>query len=249
MHVPPSNWYVGPIDLSEHHTLGDEPIPTVVLNLAGGSDPELVWRNEVGGLTFRIGDRFVKWNPRANGIDLERERIRLEWLSTRHPAPRVLASGADETAQWLATTALAGEHAVGDTWRARRTEAIQAIAKGLRVIHAIPIDDFPSEWAAEVWIGRTPPSIGPRPTIDGPVIVHGDACAPNTLISPSGEWVGNVDFGALGVGDRWADLAIASMSLDWNFGPGHQHELYDAYGIEPDTERIRYYRDLWHLGS
>ena len=55
--------------------------------------------------------------------------------------------------------------------------------------------------------------------------------------------------GDLAVGDRWADLAIASLSLDWNFGEGHQDELFEAYGIEPDEERIRYYRALWHLES
>jgi len=85
--------------------------------------------------------------------------------------------------------------------------------------------------------------------IDEPVLVHGDACAPNTLISPAGEWVGNVDFGDLGVGDRWADLAIASLSLDWNFGEGHQPELFAAYGIDPDEDRIHYYRALWHQES
>ena len=79
--------------------------------------------------------------------------------------------------------------------------------------------------------------------------MHGDACAPNTLIAITGEWVGNVDFGDLAVGDRWADLAIASLSLDWNFGEGHQGEFFEAYGIEPDEDRIRYYRALWELES
>ena len=138
---------------------------------------------------------------------------------------------------------------MGDIWRARRQEAIRAIATGLRAIHAIPIDDFPSDWTAQVWVGRTPASLGPRPPLDEPVVVHGDACAPNTLISLAGDWTGNVDFGDLAVGDRWADLAVASLSLDWNFGEGHQHELFDAYGIAPDEERIRYYRELWHLES
>lgn len=234
------------LDLGGHHTMGGRPVPAIVTALAAGAEPELVWRNELGGLTFRVGDRFVKWNPSHSGIDLDRERVRLEWISARHPAPRVLAAGADDTAQWLVTTALPGTHAVGDTWRARRSEAIGAIAAGLRAIHAVPIDGLPAHWTTEVWHGRTPPELGPRPPIDDPVVVHGDACAPNTLISDSGRWVGNVDFGDLGVGDRWADLAIASLSLDWNFGEGHQHELFDAYGIEPDPERIRYYRGLWH---
>jgi kanamycin kinase len=236
-------------DLAQFHTLGPDGVPAVVVELADGAHVELAWRNELGGLTFRIADRFVKWNPCASGIDLERERVRLEWLSTRHPAPHVIDFGADDDAQWLVTTALAGEHAVGDRWRARRSEAIGAITAGLRAIHAIAIDDVPA-WASDSWVCRTPGSIGDRPPLDDPVVVHGDACAPNTLIDvDTGTWTGNVDFGDLAIGDRWADLAVASLSLDWNFGEGHQHELFDAYGIEPDEERITYYRALWHLES
>jgi kanamycin kinase len=235
-------------DLAAQHTLGDETIPEIVTELAGGRPVELVWRNDLGGLTFRVDDQFVKWNPQGTGIDLERERVRLEWIAGRHPAPGVVASGSDDEAQWLVSVAVPGESAVGDTWRSRRPEAIQAIATGLRAIHAIPIDDFPSGWTSEVWVGRTG-SLGTRPPLDRPVLVHGDACAPNTLISSAGEWTGNVDFGDLAVGDRWADLAIASLSLDWNFGEGHQGELFDDYGIEPDEERIRYYRALWDLES
>ena len=235
--------------LAAQHALGDEPIPDVVREIGSGRPAELAWRNELGGLTFRIGETFVKWNPRSTGIDLERERLRLEWISGRHPAPRVIDFGADAEAQWLVTAAVPGDSAVGDAWRARRSEAIRAIADGLRAIHAVPIDDVPVAWTSESWVGRAPASLGPRPPIDGPVLVHGDACAPNTLISSLGRWTGNVDFGDLAVGDRWADLAVASMSLDWNFGKGHQDELFDAYGITPDPERIGYYRALWHLES
>jgi kanamycin kinase len=162
----------------------------------------------------------------------------------------VIAYGEDAEAQWLVTAPVPGGSAVGDEWRARRPEAIRAIAAGLRAIHAVAVAEFPAEWTSEVWVGRSPASLGPRPPIDGhPVLVHGDACAPNTLISPAGRWTGNVDFGDLAVGDRWADLAVASMSLDWNFGEGHQDEFFAAYGTEPDTDRLRYYRALWDLES
>lgn len=235
--------------LAAQHTLGDDPVPGIITDVAAGRRAVLAWRNELGGLTFRVENLFVKWNPRRTGVDLDRERERLEWISTRHPAPRVVAHGGDAEAQWLVTEALPGESAVGDAWRARRSEAIHAIGDGLRAIHAVAVDDFPAVWSTETWVGRTPAALGPRPPIDDPVLVHGDACAPNTLISAEGRWVGNVDFGDLSVGDRWADLAVASMSLDWNFGEGHQDELFDAYGIEPDSERIAYYRALWHLES
>jgi kanamycin kinase len=235
--------------LARQRTLDEIAVPRIVHALARGDEPQLVWRNDLGGLTFRLGERFLKWNPLSTGIDLEREFVRLQWISARHPAPRPIDHGVDGGAQWLLTDALPGATAVGDEWRARRPEAIRAVAMGLRAIHAIPVDDFPAEWSAQVWVGRESPSLGTRPPIDEPVLVHGDACAPNTLISDEGLWTGNVDFGDLAVGDRWADLAIASMSLDWNFGEGHQQEFFDAYGIEVDEERIRYYRLLWDLES
>ncbi|MEA3185019.1 MAG: kanamycin kinase, partial [Ilumatobacteraceae bacterium] len=94
--------------LAALHTLGADSVPQVVVALAGDRQAELVWRNELGGLTFRIDDQFVKWNPRSTGVDLERERLRLAWLSDRHPAPRVIASGSDDEAQWLLMAALPG---------------------------------------------------------------------------------------------------------------------------------------------
>ena len=51
----------------------------------------------------------------------------------------------------------------------------------------------------------------------------------------------------MAVGDRWSDLAIAAMSLEWNYGQGWDGLLYDEYGIEPDEERIDYYRRLWDM--
>ena len=224
-------------------------MPPVVRRLAGPVEVEPVWRNAFGGLTFRFGDRFVKWNPPDSPVDLERERLRLEWISARHPAPSPLEWGVDGGGQWLLTAAVGGQQAVGDRWRSRRREAIGAMATGLRAIHSLAVEDLPPEWTRDSWVAFEPPSLGPRPPVGQRVVVHGDACAPNTLISEAGEWTGNVDFGDLSVGDRWADLAVASLSVDWNFGPGHQHEFYEAYGVEPDPVRIAYYRALWNLES
>jgi hypothetical protein len=63
-------------------------------------------------------------------------------FGARHPVPLVVSAGSDATTQRIVTEALPGDYTVGDTWRARRPEAIKAIATGLRAIHAIPIDDF-----------------------------------------------------------------------------------------------------------
>jgi len=77
------------------------------------------------------------------------------------------------------------------------------------------------------------------------VVCHGDACAPATLIDDDGHFLAIVDLGRLGIGDRWADLAVATYSLGWNYVGNWEAELLDAYGIDRDEERIDYYRRLW----
>ena len=74
------------------------------------------------------------------------------------------------------------------------------------------------------------------------------SCARDGCSSDDGTWSGHVDLGYLGAADRWADLAVASWSLDWNFGPGWQDLFFTAYGVAPDPVRIAYYRLMWELG-
>ena len=64
---------------------------------------------------------------------------------------------------------------------------------------------------------------------------------------PTVRWPDTSNLGTLGVADRWADLAVATWSIHWNYGPGWEARLLDAYRIEPDPVRTRYYRWLWHL--
>lgn len=219
----------------------------IVQDLAGGLEPRLAWRNELGGQTWEIGDRYLKWSPSSAGIDLRREGVRLRWLVDRHPVPQVLDEGADGDGQWLLTAAIHAESAVAGRWRARPELAVRAIAEGLRRLHAVPVHGAPSTW--ESWATRSPTALGARPTVHDPVLVHGDACSPNTLLDADGRFAANVDLGDAAVGDRWVDLAVAAMSLQWNYGPGWDPYFFDAYGITPDPARIAYYQALWRAES
>lgn len=238
-----------PSDLAAQQELGDTPVPRAITQLAEPHTPEFVWRNATGGLTFRFDDRYVKWSPRDSGMDLRAEASRLAWIAERHPAPKLLAQGEDEDGHWLVTRALPGTSAVASEWKASPRVAIQAMATGLRALHAIDIASVPPEWAAASWANQPLVDGRTRPETTHPVLIHGDACAPNTLIASDGTWAGNVDFGGLAVGDRWADLAIAGMSLRWNYGADLEHLLYEHYGIAPDPDRIAYYRRLWEVAA
>lgn len=223
----------------------------------------------------RLRRRFVKWAPVGSGLDLAREAERLRWAGRFTPVPEVLELGADADSSWLLTAALPGDSAVSQRWKADPVTAVRAIGEGLRALHeALPVDGCPFGWMAEdrladawrraglgliepgAWhpefrhlgLDRALAELADLPAVDRLVVCHGDSCAPNTLIGPDGRCTGHVDLGALGLADRWADLAVATWSTEWNYGPGWQDELLAAYGIAADPDRIRYYRLLWDLG-
>ncbi|MFE2147536.1 aminoglycoside 3'-phosphotransferase [Streptomyces sp. NPDC059456] len=221
--------------------------------------------------------RFVKWTPAGSGIDLAAEVARLRWAARFAVVPRVLGEGADEAGSWIVTHGLPGRMAVDDHWKRDPGTAVRAIGSGLRALHdVLPVADCPFDWSAgerlervrsRAAAGRTDPADWPEdlrhfgtveraldvladvPPVDRFVVCHGDACAPNTLVGDDGTWTGHVDLGTLGVADRWADLAVATWSTQWNYGPGWEEPLLEAYGVEPDPERIAYYRLLWELSD
>lgn len=216
----------------------------------------LVWQNEAGGLTGRTvagPPRFVKWNPPGSGESLADESERLRWLAGRHPVPRLVSYHHDRDGEILVTEAVEARSAVDDHWRAEPKTAIGAIATGLRRLHALDVADCPFDWGVAQRLATAVAAgvpiaddLGEAPPIDHLVICHGDPCSPNTLIDDHGRFAGTVDVGRVGKADRWADLAVATMALSWNYADYDEQWFWDSYGIAPDATRIGYYRRLWN---
>ena len=235
------------------------PVPRVVAEVARGRPVRAVWVNEIGGRTFRIGEddrpeEYVKVLPHAYSSWIVGEAARLTWASRYARVPELVDHGADDDGAWLRTRALPGWSAVDARWRDRPRTAVIAAGEGLRALHdALPVADCPFEWSTAERAGRARAAgadtdrLGPEPPSDRVVVCHGDPCTPNTLIGADGRWAGHVDLEALGIADRWADLAVATMALGWNYGPGWDELFHEAYGLPIDEERTAWYRALWNL--
>jgi kanamycin kinase len=234
-------------------------VPAVVTRFAAGRPVRAIWANELGGVTFRVGPgssgtEFIKVAGTDDAV-FAGEAERLRWAARYVSVPHVLGWGVDAGRAWLRTRALPGLSAVHPRWLAAPDVAVRAIGAGLRLLHdRLPAPSCPFEWSVDGRLARLSASararLGPPPPIDRAVVCHGDACAPNTLIGDDGRCCGHVDFGELGVADRWADLAVATLSLGWNYpGRGWDEEFFAAYGVEPDPMRIDYYRRLWNASD
>ena len=230
-------------------------VPARVATLAAGAALTPVWLNNIGGLTFRTDDgRYIKYGPLDAEANMRDEAERIRWASEWTRVPEVLEQGQDATHEWLVTEAIAGESAVAPRWIADPATAVRAAGEGLRAFHdALPAQECRWEWSVPARIGNAeargvplPDALREPPPIDRLVVCHGDACVPNTLLDADGHWTAHVDLALMGTADRWADIAVASMSTEWNYGPGWEDALIEAYGLEPDRERLAYYRDLWN---
>jgi len=199
---------------------GGLPVPAPVAAAAGAAPVRPVWVNELGGATFEIGTGH-------------RRRF-VKWA----PA----GSGIDLAAE-----------AARMSWAAEFTPVPTLLAHGADETGSwLVTSALPGEMAVSdhqhLSIEAALEVLAAPPPVDELVVCHGDSCAPNTLITDDGCWSGHVDLGDLGIADRWADLAVATWSTTWNYGPGWQTPLLNAYGIAPDADRTRYYRLLWDLG-
>jgi kanamycin kinase len=250
-------------------------VPSVVHDLAdrlrSGATVVPVWRNEYGGLTVRLETEcgsqrsYLKWVPDgAPCPDPLAEADRLLWAASFTPVPRVLDAGRDAQGSWLLTAAVEvrGEiasSAIEPRWHDRAERSAIAIGIGLRRFHdALPTDTCPFVRTAETRVAAltaelgtaeeratTAAALGTPPPVDRPVVCHGDATVPNTLLDRDGRFVAHVDVGDLGVADRWSDIAVTTRSVTRRYGPGLEPLVLTAYGVAPDRERTAYYRALW----
>ena len=81
------------------------------------------------------------------------------------------------------------------------------------------------------------------------MLSHGDFCLPNLFIG-NGKITGFFDLGRSGIADAYQDIALCYCSLHHNLNGRYGGKLnpnadaailFDALGIRPDWEKIRYY--------
>lgn len=235
------------------------PLPPKVAALLGDAP---TWSTEhegrSGGVAFVNETYWVKRGPKAVA-----EHERLNWLRERGiRLPEVVAFDGD-------VLVLAD---AGASSSAARTGAGVGTAMGelLRRLHSIPVAECPFDGRLDVVLTQarrqvveglvdlddfeeenrdlTPSDVlarllAERPDHEDLVVAHGDFTPPNVL-----DGAILLDVGALGVADRYRDLALAVRDLREDFGADEVSAFFAAYGLtEPDHRRLDYYRLLDEL--
>jgi aminoglycoside 3'-phosphotransferase-2 len=213
---------------------------------------------------------IAKLSAATKAADLLTEAARLKWLKgTRILAPRVVHLAEAHGYVWLVLECLQGD----DAAKSRDPPAVKIyeLANALKAIHALDPNACPFDETLTVKLARAADRVKAnnvnahdfdeenrgktaaellgemerlRPTTEGIVVVHGDACLPNMMLD-GGRFSGFVDCGRLGRSDRYQDLALACRSIAMNLGSEWVGAFLRAYGITSiDDGRARFYRLL-----
>jgi aminoglycoside phosphotransferase len=229
-------------------------LPEHIFDLVGGDDA--IWSDDHeghDGETLRVtgpnGEFFIKQGPLAVA-----EHERLRWLKRWADVADVVSFEGD-----VLVLAEAG-------WRSldRKPPADYGAIMGraLRELHEVPVSECPFDERLDVKLARVAERVreglvegheapeelyrrlvAERPATEDLVVTHGDFHPANVLASHKGEAI-LIDLGALGVADRYVDLAVALRHLEGRAA----EDFLEAYGLrEPDEAKLSYYGLLHEL--
>ncbi len=220
--------------------------------------------------------RFAKISPDAAYPSLVAEAERMVWAAPYVRVPVVVCVEHRDAMTILVTEGLEGRDATDPVVRQDLPALVRAFGEGLANLHdAVEEHWCPFRFEIDralAHVGRrvadnaiSPAGFHPEhrhlsasaalaqlvataPETEDLVVCHGDYCPPNVLLV-GGRVTSYLDLGELGVADRWFDIAVGAWSTTWNFGAAYESLFYESYGIEPDPERIAFYRLLWECVS
>lgn len=263
------------MDEDREEACGAIPVPASMFADVTGFEWARDKVGQSGGAVYRlhskpgVSDLFLKHGRDAIASDITDEMGRLRWLAGYLPVPKVVNFVTIPSEAWLLMTAVPGHTAyqiLGVDIHAR-IATVDALAKFLSRLHAIPVsdcsfnadhayrlararkridaglveeDDFDEDregWTSEQVWDAMQNLLPLRPD---PVVTHGDFSLDNILML-DGEVVGCIDVGRVGIADRYQDLAILWNSLG-EFDASLQDRFFARYGIaDVDQRKLQFH--------
>lgn len=213
-------------------------------------------------------DMVLKIEPQSRLT--ERQNTMLRWLEGKLSVPKLICSETVAGMSCLLMSRIQGEMACDERYMAQPTVAAKALADAVKMLRSVDISDCPITYTIDEmlldaekhireadtsnWQGSFPTPTAQLDWLkahkyeDDLVFSHGDLCMPNVMLK-NGCVSGFIDMAQCGAADKWYDIALCLQSLERNFSGffgGRKYEgfeqslFFDALGIEPDHEKIKF---------
>ena len=203
----------------------------------------------------------------------------MRWLEGKLPVPKVICYEADNDFQYLLMSRISGKMSCDEYYLEHPRELCRLLAQAFKMLWSIDVTGCPRERAIDNELEEAkyrvennlvdlddaePDTFGEngfenpqallawlqnhKPEYE-PVLSHGDFCLPNIFLKDN-QVSGFIDLGAVGIGDKWRDIALCYRSLKHNVDGTFGGKIYpdvnpdlllEELGIDTNHEKIRYY--------
>lgn len=202
---------------------------------------------------------YLKVNSINNTEKLKHEVDILNWLKDKTSVPKVYLFEENEYFEFLLMSEIPGLPSHHQLLRSNLKDVISELAKGLKKLHSIDINDCPFNELISKKNSVIKQKID-RNEIDlenmldqvlelksnireGLVFTHGDYCMPNIIIN-NNVLSGFVDLGRAGISDRYQDLALITRSMKYNNCSQEDINFFlEEYGLSKlNMDKVKFYK-------
>ena len=204
---------------------------------------------------------ILKINSKTNEVSLEREYIRMKWLSDKLKCPKIFMWKSDKDKEYLLMECMEGQNAY------MYNNIGYKLGQELRNIHNIAIgncefDDYSPENLLErakkridfalpellsCYPNETKDSIITFLEINKPkdkAFTHGDYSLPNIIVNEKNNQYSFIDLGQAGISTKYLDLFCAIKSFKMNHLEKEISDFLEGYGIEELDEDIMRWMEI-----
>lgn len=161
---------------------------------------------------------------------LKREYEINEYLNNKIPCTKNILFIIEEEYAYYLRTYLDGYSLIDNKYISNPQLLIEALCKTVNVLKSLEKFEKCKYSAIE--------SIGDS-------FIHGDLCLPNIYFDEDNNFIGFIDLGSAGIGDKWYDYAWMLWSLEYNLKSDKYNKvLLDRIGIEFDEGKYNEYVPL-----
>ena len=202
----------------------EKDFPEEIKNLIGNLKYTVDNIGRSGDSVYIFENKYIlKKSKDINKLTKEKEKN--DWISSLIPGPKSLLLIIKNNYIYYLRECLSGRSLISESILKNPILLIDIISKVIKILRSL--DKYDCPFKSEENIGND--------------FVHGDLCLPNIFVNDYNKFIGFIDVGNCGKGDKYYDYAWLLWSFEYNLKTNKYNDiLINKIGLDKNIFKIKY---------
>jgi kanamycin kinase len=202
----------------------EKDFPIEIKNIVGNLNYTIDNVGRSGDFVYIFENKYIlKISKDIKKLTVEKEKN--DWLSSHISGPKSLMLIVKDNYIYYLRECLIGKSLISKSILNNPILLIDIISKVINLLRKLDKEEFPFSSEEN----------------EGNDFVHGDLCLPNIFVDGNNQFIGFIDIGNCGKGDKYYDYAWLMWSFEYNLKTDKYNEmLLNKIGIKKEIMNIKY---------